>query len=119
MARKVLCVAECVIMPFLTLVNTPLLATAADIAVWSVFSFAFMSAQQARLVALDPARTSTLFALNASAIYLGGSIGAMFGGYALKIVGVQALGPVGALMAFAGLLSMGLVARMSRQKLPA
>jgi DHA1 family inner membrane transport protein len=115
----ILCIAECVIMPFLTLVDTPLLATAADIAVWSVFSFAFMAAQQARLVALDPARTSTLFALNASAIYLGGSIGAMFGGYALKAAGVQALGPVGALMAFAGLVSMGLVARMSRQKLAA
>jgi MFS transporter, DHA1 family, inner membrane transport protein len=112
----ILCVAECVIMPFLTLVAMPLWATLATLAVWSVFSFAFMAAQQARLVALDPLRTSTLFSLNASALYLGGSIGALLGGEALKLAGVDALGPVGALLALAGLGSMALVARRSYQE---
>ena len=68
----ILCVAECVIMPFLTLAELPLIGTLATLAIWSMFSFAFMAAQQARLVAIDPERTSTLFALNASAVYLGG-----------------------------------------------
>jgi MFS transporter, DHA1 family, inner membrane transport protein len=94
----------------------PLWATLATLAVWSVFSFAFMAAQQARLVALDPLRTSTLFSLNASALYLGGSIGALLGGEALKLAGVDALGPVGALLALAGLGSMALVARRSYQE---
>jgi MFS transporter, DHA1 family, inner membrane transport protein len=109
----ILCLAECVIMPTLTLAAMPLFARVAMLAIWSVFSFAFMAAQQARLVALDPQRTSTLFALNASALYLGGSIGSMLGGEALKIAGVGALGPVGGILALAGLGSMALVARRS------
>jgi len=40
----ILCVAECAIMPFLTLVATPLYATLATLAIWSMFSFAFMAA---------------------------------------------------------------------------
>jgi MFS transporter, DHA1 family, inner membrane transport protein len=112
----ILCVAECVIMPFLTLVAMPLFATLATLAVWSVFSFAFMAAQQARLVALDVERTSTLFALNASALYLGGSIGTVLGGEALKAAGVAALGPVGAALALAGLGSMAVVAQLSDRR---
>jgi DHA1 family inner membrane transport protein len=112
----VACAAQCAIMPFLTLVLLPLWGSLTGIAVWNLCAFPFMAPQQARLAGLDPTRTSTLLGLNASAIYLGGSIGSMLGGEALNVAGVAALGPVGALLALAGLASMIAVGRLSDPK---
>jgi MFS transporter, DHA1 family, inner membrane transport protein len=108
----ILCLAQLVIMPFLTLAMTPLVVTVATLVVWSVFSWSFMAAQQTRLAALDAPRTPVLFALNASAIYLGGAIGSLIGGQTLKHLGFEALGPVVAVLALAALGTLALVARM-------
>ena len=101
-----LCLAQAVLMPALTLPTWPLAALGALILVWSVFGWSFMVPQQARLAALDPARLPVLFALNASAIYVGATLGSGVGGAVLKGFGLHALGLFGAALALVGLASL-------------
>lgn len=112
----VLCAAQAVAMPLLTLAPMPVLAAAAVVAAWSVFAWSFMVAQQARLVALAPPLVPVLFALNAAAIYVGASVGSLAGGQVLSAAGVGALGPAGALLAVAAAASILLVARVGRAR---
>jgi len=101
-----LCLAQCLLMPALTLPTWPVAAVGALILVWSVFGWSFMVPQQARLAALDPARLPVLFALNASAIYVGATLGSGVGGAVLKDLGLHALGLFGAALALVGLASL-------------
>ena len=71
------------------------------IVVWGAGSFAFVSAQQARLGASAPALASASIALNSSSLYAGQALGATAGGALLATLGYDALGP-------AGLLTVGL-----------
>lgn len=109
----ILCLAQLAILPFLTLAPVPLIVLVAALVVWSMFSWAFMAPQQTRLVGLDAPRTPVLFALNASAIYLGGALGSLIGGQALARFGFEALGPVGAIIVAAALASLAIVRRMT------
>jgi DHA1 family inner membrane transport protein len=101
-----LCLAQGLLMPALTLPTWPLAAVGALILVWSVFGWSFMVPQQARLAALDPARLPVLFALNASAIYVGATLGSSIGGAVLKGPGLHALGLFGAVLALLGLATL-------------
>jgi DHA1 family inner membrane transport protein len=107
----ILCLAQLVLLPFLTLVETPLVVAVITLVVWSAFTWSFMAPQQTRLVALDPPRTPVLFALNASAIYIGGSIGSLIGGATLHVGGFAPLGPVAALIA---MLALGVLVLVER-----
>lgn len=107
-----LCTAQIVLMPVLTLVPLGLVATAALVAGWSLCAWSFMVPQQARLAALDPASTPVLFALNAAAIYIGGSLGALSGGAILAAQGIAPLGLGGAVLVTLALASLWLVARL-------
>lgn len=110
----ILCAAQIVLMPVLTLSHPGLYATGALIGIWSAFAWSFMVAQQARLAALDPSRTPLLFALNAAAIYLGGSAGSFLGGEILMRSGIDALGYAGAALVALAALSLWVVKRMRR-----
>ena len=101
-----LCLAQSLLMPALTLPTWTLVVVGALIFVWSVFGWSFMVPQQARLAALDPARLPVLFALNASAIYVGATLGSSVGGAVLKGLGLHALGLFGAALALLGLASL-------------
>ncbi|HEY8881695.1 MAG TPA: MFS transporter [Roseateles sp.] len=101
-----LCLAQSLLMPALTLPTWPLAAVGALIGVWSVFGWSFMVPQQARLAALDPPRLPVLFALNASAIYVGATLGSSVGGAVLKGLGLHPLGLFGAALALLGLASL-------------
>jgi len=101
-----LCLAQTLLMPALTLPTWPLAVVGAIIFVWSVFGWSFMVPQQARLASLDPARLPVLFALNASAIYVGATLGSSVGGAVLKGLGLHALGLFGAALALLGLASL-------------
>ena len=68
-------------------------------ALWGVFGFSFTAPQQLYLVSLQPARRTLLLAFNASAIYLGNSIGAVLGGLLLPSVGVISLSIAAAIVA--------------------
>jgi DHA1 family inner membrane transport protein len=98
--------AQLVLMPAITLVPLPLPATAALIFVWTISTWAFMVPQQARLAALDQARTPVLFALNAACIYIGASLGSAAGGQVLRSAGLALLGPAGAAIALAAVASL-------------
>lgn len=100
-----LCLAQGLLMPALTLPTWPLAVVGALIGVWSMFGWSFMVPQQARLAALDPPRLPVLFALNASAIYVGATLGSSLGGVVFKSLGLHALGLFGAALALLGLAS--------------
>lgn len=101
-----LCLAQSLLMPALTLPTWPLAVVGGLMFVWSVFGWSFMVPQQARLAALDPAQLPVLFALNASAIYVGATLGSAVGGAVLKGLGLHALGLFGAALALLGLASL-------------
>jgi predicted MFS family arabinose efflux permease len=102
----VLCCAQLVLLPTLTLVDLPLPLLFALVALWSVCSWSFMVPQQARLAALAPERVPVLFALNAAAIYVGGSFGSALGGLTLRSSGERMLGVIGSGVVLLALLSL-------------
>ena len=66
------------------------------IALWGLVGFSFPSVQQLRLVAMDPRLSSITLSLNASAGYLGVSLGAMLGSVVVAHQATRGLGWVGA-----------------------
>jgi predicted MFS family arabinose efflux permease len=101
-----LCSAQLLLLPALSLAPLGLIPFATLVAVWSVCSWSFMVPQQARLAVLAPERIPVLFALNAAAIYVGSSAGSALGGATLKAEGFTWLGPVGAVLALLALASL-------------
>jgi predicted MFS family arabinose efflux permease len=101
-----LCMSQLVLLPSLTFLPLPLTAFAVLLGLWSVCSWSFMVPQQARLALLAPDRIPVLFALNAAAIYVGGSVGSALGGATLQAAGFTLLGPVGAGLALLALGSL-------------
>ncbi|MBR0656616.1 MFS transporter [Plastoroseomonas arctica] len=99
----------------MTLLPLPMTGLFVLVLLWSVACWAFMVPQQARLAALAPPLTPVLFALNAAAIYLGGSVGSVTGGQVLRGFGFEALGPAAAGLVLVGLGSLALVASMQRR----
>jgi MFS transporter, DHA1 family, inner membrane transport protein len=102
----VLCVAQLILMPMITFVPFTLYLMAGVIAVWSIFAWSFNVPQQIRLANLDGPRTPVLLALNAAAIYLGGSLGSLVGGQVLLRVNMDWLGPVGAAFAVLAMITL-------------
>jgi predicted MFS family arabinose efflux permease len=98
----VLCAAQMVVMPALTLWNASTVVTGAFIAVWSICGWSVNVPQQARLAALDP----VLLALHSAAIYIGSSVGSAAGGRVLARFGYGGLGLLGSVFAAAALLSV-------------
>jgi predicted MFS family arabinose efflux permease len=103
---RMLCAAQLVLLPAMTALPLPLPLFAVAVAVWSICSWSFMVPQQARLALLAPERIPVLFALNAAAIYVGGSVGSALGGATLQWAGFVLLGPVGAGLALLALVSL-------------
>lgn len=80
--------------------------------IWAVAGTLFQAPQQKRLVDIDPSRRSLLLATNASALYLGMSLGAFFAGAVHHAVGPAAL-PIASL----GLMLLaGATFTLSREK---
>ena len=101
-----LAVAQILLMPALMLLPLATPAALGVTFVWSVCAWSFMVPQQARLVDLAPRAQGVLLALNASAIYLGASIGATLGGATLSLGGFGWLGPVAGAVAALALASV-------------
>lgn len=76
-------------LPLIGLYLAPLgfLASAVVMALWAFLGFIFTAPQQARLVRLHPDQRTMILALNASAIYVGNSVGTASGGLLLAISG--------------------------------
>ena len=102
-----LCLSQLILLPLITLVTLPLVGFAATMLLWSVCSWSVMVPQQARLALLSPTKISVLLALNASAIYLGSSIGSALGGVLMRSDDPFSwLGPAGALLMLVALASL-------------
>ena len=86
------CGAMIVTMPPFSLLPMPDALLLALTLVWSVCGWAFMVAQQTRLVAQTPERRSVVLALNAAAIYVGVAIGSAVGAGITRVAGLGALG---------------------------
>jgi predicted MFS family arabinose efflux permease len=111
-----LCLVMLCVLPTLTLANLPLLATLPLLFTWSLFGWSVHVPQQARLAQLDPPRASVLLSLHSAAIYIGSSIGATLAGHVLRVSDQHWLGPAGAVLSFLALVTLGVVAWMSRAK---
>jgi DHA1 family inner membrane transport protein len=70
---------------------------------WGVAGFGMMAPQQARLVAIDLARSPVLLSLNSSMMYFGMALGSALGGLAVASSGFAQLAWVGAPLALAAL----------------
>jgi predicted MFS family arabinose efflux permease len=101
-----LCLSQLILLPAISLLPLNIVAFGLLVSVWSMCSWSFMVPQQARLAQLAPSRMPVLFALNASAIYVGSSFGSALGGVTLKAQGFAWLGPVGAVLALVALASL-------------
>ena len=83
-------------------------------ALWAFAGWGFGPAQAVRLIRLAPERAPMTLSLNASAIYLGIAAGSVSGGAAIELVGVSAVGWVGAAFQFAGLMLLLRAAHKAR-----
>ena len=72
-------------------------------ALWGFAGWGFGPAQAVRLIRLAPDRAPMTLSLNASAIYLGIAAGSALGGVVIDLIGVSAVGWVGASCQLAGL----------------
>jgi predicted MFS family arabinose efflux permease len=78
------------------------------IMLWGFVGFSFPSAQQAHIVTLAPKLAPITLSLNASAIYLGASLGAVIGSFVVAHGALLAVGWVGAACEVTALLLLGL-----------
>ncbi len=85
----------------------------AAMALWGISAWAFNPAQQHRLIGFSGKASGIVISLNASAIYLGSSIGAFAGGLALNYGSVTWLGFIGGGCELAALLLFGLNRRLA------
>lgn len=76
------------------------------ILLWGLASWGLITAQQARLVALDPTLAQVSLSMNSSAIYLGSAMGAAAGALVVANGGPERLGWVAAGFALAALASV-------------
>ena len=101
-----LCIAQIVVTPILTMVTMPVVVAGIVVAAWSIVGWSFMVAQQSRLASLESNLVPVLFALNASAIYVGSAIGSAIGGWTIAAAGTEMLGPVSVLISGLAALSL-------------
>ncbi len=92
-----LAVAQILIMPVFSLLPMSTTAVMTLSLVWAAFGWAFMAAQQVRLISLEPASAPVLLALNAAAIYVGAALGSAAGAGVLAGPGLLWLGVFGGL----------------------
>ena len=76
------------------------------ILLWGLSSWAVITAQQARLVALAPAMATVSLSLNSSAIYLGSAMGSTMGALVIADGAVGQIGWVAAGFSFAALVTV-------------
>lgn len=105
----VLALAQMAIMPWFSALPFDPAILIALCLIWALFGWSFMSAQQVRLIALDPASAPVLMSLNAAAIYVGAAIGSAIGAGIITYSGLTGLGIGGGL----GAASAGLVLLLS------
>lgn len=114
-----LLIAGGVLLVLPVLATTPLRATLL-MGVWGL-GWAFVTAQQHRLVSLAPSTPAVILSFNGSALYLGIGLGAAIGGLLFDRVPLSVLGVVGCtfeIVALALVVLLGRNTRAGRSKMP-
>ena len=111
-----LCGAQVLVLPALSLLHLPLPAVTLLLVLWSVFGWSVHATQQSRLVAMDPPRAPVLLALHSSGIYIGASAGSAIAGQVLALADDRWLGPAGAALMLVAAATLGLVALATRPR---
>ncbi len=104
--------SQIVLLPVFSFLPLPDAAVYALGFLWALFGWSFLVPQQSRLVALAPARQTVTIALNASAIYLGASVGSAIGAAVVEGAGVDALGIAAAVAMLPVLAHLALTLRL-------
>ena len=81
----VLCALLAVLLPLVTQGPADPLAITVILASWSLVAWSHFTAQQSRLVSIDPAQSQLLLALNSSMLYAGIAVGAVLAGRLLPV----------------------------------
>ena len=111
-------VGQVVAAPLLTCVPFGLPLGLAIAFLWSIFGWGWTVPQQARLIALDPAASGVMLALNAAGIYLGTGIGAAIAGFVNQNYGIEATGIVSGALAVVALAHLALSEWLVRRSPP-
>ncbi|MFV0472679.1 MAG: MFS transporter [Pikeienuella sp.] len=112
------CGAMALVTPVYSLLPIPLWALYLAGFLWSVFGWGFFAVQQSRLIALAPERSGVILSLNASAIYLGRSLGSGLGSALIARFGLDALGWAASALAIAALFNLLIVERVLARARP-
>ncbi len=83
--------------------------------VWAVAGLMFQAPQQKRLIIQSPSAPGLVLALNASAIYLGMSLGSTLAGWSARALGFAALPLVSLAVVLLAIMASGLAMRMRRR----
>ena len=75
-----------------------------------------MAPQQFRLVAYDPSRQGIFLSLNASAIYIGASVGSALGGHVILNWDINGLGLAGSAVALIAIASLWFSERVMKSR---
>ncbi|NRB03823.1 MAG: MFS transporter, partial [Rhodobacteraceae bacterium] len=87
-----LCIGQMVLMPLFSALPVPDIALLVLAFTWSAVGWAFMSAQQMRLIGIAGPQAPVALALNAASIYVGAALGSAFGAWVIQTYGIQAIG---------------------------
>ena len=109
----ILCLCQAASMPVFSLLPITDALLFAVTFFWSTTGWAFMAAQQTRLIGLAGARAPVVLSLNAAAIYVGAALGSALGAWVLQRFGIGAIGIAAGLCSLGALAHLHLSARLS------
>ncbi len=97
---------------FMPMFNGTFAGASVILIVWGLAGWGILVPQQHRLIEIAPAKAPLVIALNAAAIYIGVSFSGALGAIVLHALAPRFLGPVGAALILAGLITAELTNRL-------
>lgn len=108
-----LCLSQMVIMPLFSLLPVSVPALVIFAFLWALTGWAFMAAQQSRLIGLAGPQAPVVLALNAAAIYIGAALGSALGALVISGFGIAATGVAAGLVSGFALLHLVVSTRLA------
>ncbi|QDC02178.1 MFS transporter [Mesorhizobium sp. 8] len=103
---------------FMPMVNGTFAGASVVLVIWGLAGWGILVPQQHRLIGIAPAKGPLVIALNAAAIYIGVSLSGALGAVVLHMLAPGFLGPVGAVLILAGLVTAELANRLIAGRTP-
>ncbi|RWE71687.1 MFS transporter [Mesorhizobium sp.] len=104
---------------FMPMVNGTFAGASVVLVIWGFAGWGILVPQQHRLIGIAPTKAPLVIALNAAAIYIGVSLSGALGAIILHVFDPSFLGPVGAVLILAGLVTAELANRLIIGRTPA